>query len=151
MITRFHVENYKALRDVTLELTPIHVLIGPNDSGKTSIFEALTALSKTTSEHLTAAFGTRWQGRELVWKREQVPVHLDMILQRDRSFIEYKLACDFLNSTREVRRIHEKAGIGVEKQQIVVKDRVGTRWAIGSMPLPDQSKLSRIPHWSRAS
>jgi AAA15 family ATPase/GTPase len=68
MITRFHVESYKALRDVTLELTPIHVLIGPNDSGKTSIFEALTALSRTTEPQydMDTAFGARWQARELV-------------------------------------------------------------------------------------
>ena len=44
MITRFQVQNYKALRDVTLDLTPMHVLIGPNDTGKTSILEAMTAL-----------------------------------------------------------------------------------------------------------
>ena len=43
MITRFRVQNYKALRDVTLDLTPMHVLIGPNDSGKTSVLEALAA------------------------------------------------------------------------------------------------------------
>ena len=37
MIKQIRIQNYKALRDVTLDLTPIHVLIGPNDSGKTSI------------------------------------------------------------------------------------------------------------------
>ena len=31
MITNFRVQNYKALRDVSLKLTPIHVVIGPND------------------------------------------------------------------------------------------------------------------------
>lgn len=41
MMTRFRVQNYKALRDVTLDLTPIHVLIGPNDSGKTSLLESI--------------------------------------------------------------------------------------------------------------
>jgi len=45
MITRFEIQNYKALRDVAIDLTPIHVLIGPNDSGKTSILEALQILS----------------------------------------------------------------------------------------------------------
>jgi ABC-type branched-subunit amino acid transport system ATPase component len=47
MITRFRVQNYKALRDVTLDLTPVHVLIGPNDSGKTSLLEAVAALSRS--------------------------------------------------------------------------------------------------------
>ncbi len=47
MITRFQVQNYKALRDVILDLTPMHVLIGPNDAGKTSILEAITALCRS--------------------------------------------------------------------------------------------------------
>lgn len=47
MIKRLEVQNYKALRDITLDLTPIHVLIGPNDSGKTSALEAITALCRS--------------------------------------------------------------------------------------------------------
>ena len=52
MITRFQVQNYKALRDVTLDLTPMHVLIGPNDAGKTSILEAITALCRMSITRL---------------------------------------------------------------------------------------------------
>jgi predicted ATPase len=75
MITRFHVQNYKALRDVTLELTPIHVLIGPNDSGKTSIFEALLAVSRfVQTGNWNLAFQACWQGRELVWRDAVEPI-----------------------------------------------------------------------------
>jgi len=49
MISRLEIQNYKALKNVALDLTPIHVLIGPNDSGKTSILEALQILSAVTS------------------------------------------------------------------------------------------------------
>lgn len=44
MIERIHIENYKCLRDVTVELGDFTVLIGPNDSGKSSFLEALQAL-----------------------------------------------------------------------------------------------------------
>jgi predicted ATPase len=74
MITRFHVQNFKALRDVTLELTSIHVLIGPNDSGKTSILEAITAFGLMVPYSWSGAFRGRWQGRELVWKGAADPV-----------------------------------------------------------------------------
>ena len=37
MLRNFHVENFKCLRDVAVELEPFTVLIGPNDSGKTSL------------------------------------------------------------------------------------------------------------------
>ncbi|MFO7774968.1 MAG: ATP-binding protein [Candidatus Hydrogenedentota bacterium] len=59
MISQFRVQNYKALRDVTLDLTPMHVLIGPNDSGKTSVLEALQVLSKTLDRQLSQAIPSR--------------------------------------------------------------------------------------------
>ncbi len=59
MISQFRVQHYKALRDVTLELTPMHVLIGPNDSGKTSLLEALQILSRTLDHDLQEAIPKR--------------------------------------------------------------------------------------------
>lgn len=40
MIETLRVQNFKALRDVTVPLRPFTVLIGPNDSGKSSILQA---------------------------------------------------------------------------------------------------------------
>ncbi len=70
MIKQFRVQNYKALRDVTLSLTPIHVLIGPNDSGKTSLIEAIAALCRSVDYPLPQAFVGRWDGADLVFARE---------------------------------------------------------------------------------
>jgi len=67
MIKRLRVNNFKALRDVEIELTPIHVLIGPNDSGKTSILDALAALCRSVDHELPEAFLGSWKGAELVW------------------------------------------------------------------------------------
>ena len=61
MITRFGVKNFKALRDVELELTPLHVLIGPNDSGKTSILQALAAVWYVDKDNTSGTEdGTTW-------------------------------------------------------------------------------------------
>jgi predicted ATPase len=67
MIERLRVKNFKALRDIEIELTPVHVLIGPNDSGKTSILDALAALCRSVDHDLTQAFLGSWKGAELVW------------------------------------------------------------------------------------
>ncbi len=67
MITQFHVKNYKALRDVTLPLAPIHVLIGPNDSGKTSILEAIAALCKSADYPLNQVFPATSNPSNLLW------------------------------------------------------------------------------------
>ena len=70
MIKRLRVKNFKALRDVEIELTPIHVLIGPNDSGKTSILDALAAICRSVDHDLAEAFLGQWKGSELVWSGE---------------------------------------------------------------------------------
>lgn len=42
VITRFHIENFKAFRDSTpIDITPFTLIVGPNGSGKTSILEAI--------------------------------------------------------------------------------------------------------------
>lgn len=46
MIETLRVRNFKALRDIEVPLRPFTVLIGPNDSGKSSILEALHVLGR---------------------------------------------------------------------------------------------------------
>jgi len=41
LITRIHIRNFKGFEDVSVELGPITVLIGPNNSGKTTALQAL--------------------------------------------------------------------------------------------------------------
>ncbi|MBM7112395.1 AAA family ATPase [Archangium primigenium] len=46
MIRQVHFENFRCLRDVTLTLEPLTVLVGPNSSGKTSVLEGLETLGR---------------------------------------------------------------------------------------------------------
>lgn len=41
MIKSVHFQNFRGLRDVTLQLEPLTVLVGPNSSGKTRVLEGL--------------------------------------------------------------------------------------------------------------
>lgn len=41
MIASVHFENYRSLRDVTLRLGPLTVLVGPNGAGKSNVFRGL--------------------------------------------------------------------------------------------------------------
>jgi len=66
-LSRFGVKNYKCLGDIDIPLTPIHVLIGPNDAGKTSLLEALAAFHNTSQRDLAEVFPEPWNGRELVF------------------------------------------------------------------------------------
>lgn len=103
MITRFRVQNYKALRDVTLDLTPIHVLIGPNDSGKTSILDAIAALCRSVDHPLRQAFTGSWDGRSLVWRgAPDRDVSFEASGHDSNGMVTYDLSCRFPPSGRDV-------------------------------------------------
>jgi predicted ATPase len=114
MITQFRVQNYKALRDVTLDLTPLHVLIGPNDSGKTSILEAIGALCRSASHGIVDAFEGPWEGQSLVWRQgEQGPfIRLAVSLKSGTMNAEYELTCSFEAQGRNVKVSRETIGRG---------------------------------------
>ncbi len=115
MITTFSVQNYKALRDVTLNLTPIHALIGPNDSGKTSILNALAAFSRSTELALQNAFDGAWEGRELVWHGDAAGVvRLSAEMTENATQLGYVLACRFPNTGRNVLLQEEKIILDAE-------------------------------------
>jgi predicted ATPase len=97
MIDRVRIQNFKCLLDTTVDLLPLTVLIGPNDSGKTSFLNALRMLGATTERALTEVFqADAKDGRSnsltsLVWRRER---HLSIgwhVQGRGNRFFEYEL------------------------------------------------------------
>ncbi|MEO0456207.1 MAG: AAA family ATPase [Cyanobacteria bacterium P01_A01_bin.114] len=51
MLTSVRIQNYRCLKDVTLELGPLTVFVGPNASGKTAIADSLTTSRVAVSDH----------------------------------------------------------------------------------------------------
>lgn len=72
MLARLHVQNFKCLRDVDVAFDPFTVLIGPNDSGKSSILDALRILGRTMREPLADIFRGDDEWRHLAWKQSSV-------------------------------------------------------------------------------
>lgn len=122
MITKFRVQNYKALRDVSLKLSPIHVVIGPNDSGKTSLLEALGAFCRSVDSELVTAFRGHWEGRDLVWCRNDEPI---VFTARFNADLAYQLGCDFKPTGREVS-VAREPDFNVVKEIVSVKDKTTT-------------------------
>jgi hypothetical protein len=72
-LSRFGVKNYKCLADIDFPLTPIHVLIGQNDCGKTSLLEAMAAFFAMKQLDPEYVFPEPWNERELVRQGSQEP------------------------------------------------------------------------------
>ncbi|MBN1936003.1 MAG: AAA family ATPase [Anaerolineae bacterium] len=57
MIKRVHVQGYKSLRNVEVQLAPLTVVIGPNAAGKSNLLDALGLLGRAvTAKTLKEAF-----------------------------------------------------------------------------------------------
>ena len=66
MITQIEIDGFKTFRDFKVELAPFQVIVGPNASGKSNLFDALQLLSRLVSVDLLSAFkGLRGDVHEL--------------------------------------------------------------------------------------
>ncbi|GAB3798667.1 hypothetical protein GCM10028819_20280 [Spirosoma humi] len=50
MLKRVSIQNFKSLKDVTLDLQKVNLLIGPNNSGKTNFLKALEIVTDLTND-----------------------------------------------------------------------------------------------------
>ena len=104
MITRVSIKNFKAIRDASVDLTPIHLLIGANDTGKTSVLESIAAICRSVDHDAPNSFLGRWQGRELVNSaatEAQIEVGIDLDI--DSNATPYKIEATFPASGRDIR------------------------------------------------
>ena len=66
MLKRIHIQGYKSLADVEVQLTPLTLLFGPNAAGKSNFLDALQLLSNlATSRTLNEAFDPPYRGKPL--------------------------------------------------------------------------------------
>ena len=111
MITRVSIKNFKAIRDASVDLTPIHLLIGPNDSGTPSVLEAIAAICRSVDHDAPNSFLGRWQGRELVNStatEAQVEVQIDIEVNASRA--SYRIEAAFPSFGRDIRWTIATAG-----------------------------------------
>ena len=101
------VTNFRALRDVEFKgLTPVTVLVGPNGSGKTTVFDVFAFLAECFQIGLRRAWDRRGRARELKTRGTAGPVTIE-IKYRERPgtpLITYHLAVDEIGGTPVVVR-----------------------------------------------
>jgi len=51
MLRRVHIQGYKSLQSVELELRPLTLIVGSNATGKSNLFDALRLLSRIVTSH----------------------------------------------------------------------------------------------------
>ena len=108
-LEKVHIKNYLSLRDVTLPLKPLTVLVGPNASGKSNVLSALELLKTMTVDERLPAEGfiqkSLWAGEgqkysfDLHAKAEenQTLYHLEMKPSPDFPYHAEQLSVNGIN------------------------------------------------------
>lgn len=78
MLKRVSIQNFKSLKDVTLDLQKVNLLIGPNNSGKTNFLKALETIgyNRKTKRHEVGqlSFAKRYDNKiefKLMWPSDK--------------------------------------------------------------------------------
>ncbi len=78
-IESLKIQNYRALKKLELsDLTPLTVFVGPNGSGKATIFDALEFLSECFQYGLRKAWDKRGRFRELRTRGSEAPIVIEL-------------------------------------------------------------------------
>ena len=72
MLKRVSIQNFKSLKDVTLDLQKVNLLIGPNNSGKTNFLKALEFIKERYRDL------TRRDDKELTFNRNGLPFQFSL-------------------------------------------------------------------------
>ncbi|MCE2519816.1 MAG: AAA family ATPase [Alphaproteobacteria bacterium] len=84
MIRRFQALNFRCLRYVDVALDRFHVLVGPNASGKSTVFDALDFLGDMMRGEIDSAVDIRSDSfRDLVWNRPHTDGRLELAVEFD--------------------------------------------------------------------
>ena len=103
MIRLIEALNYRCLRYVRQPLTPFHVLVGPNASGKTTFLDVIGFLGRMVSDGLEAAVAERTGNfDDLLFNRQgesfdlaievQIPEKQRLKLKGDFESIRYEIS-----------------------------------------------------------
>lgn len=91
MIRTLSLRNFKCLRETSIEFGAFTVLVGPNDSGKTSIYEAIDLLRRTFDEQRSLIFQADRSLESLSWQGGGAPVGWRVSVPGDGADSVYRL------------------------------------------------------------
>ena len=113
MIRRIQALNYRCLRYVDVSLDRFHVLIGPNASGKSTLFDAIAFLGDLVRNGLEHAVGKRTANfQDLVWGRPE----------RD---MEFQLAVELEVPRELLSRLPADKGFRVFRYEVEIREDKG--------------------------
>jgi predicted ATPase len=162
MLNKITIKNYKSLENVSLTLRPFNVFVGPNNAGKSNLFDCLAFLSELmtpTSARQPAgtvlqAVGARGGFQYVVWggdTNQSISVDLDVSLvdpdeNKERQYNFYiELRGNQYGTSVSAIRLRRKANSGW-RMLLDVQGKKWTAWGIEGRKL-DRLQPRGDPEW----
>ena len=131
MIRRIQALNYRCLRYVDVSLDRFHVLIGPNASGKSTLFDAIAFLGDLARDGLEGAVRNRTSNfQDLVWARPSTDMGFELAIEFEVPHETRK----HLPADKKFRVFRYEVAIREDQGGARIQSERGLL-----MPLPDQS------------
>ena len=122
MIRRFQALNYRCLRYVDISLDRFHVLVGPNASGKSTLFDALDFLGDLMRDGLESAVNWRTRNfQDLIWNRPKNNLRFELAVEFDIP----KRIRDELPASKEFRTFRYEIAVGEGKEGLCIESERG--------------------------
>jgi predicted ATPase len=111
MIRKIHIEGYRSIKKLVLELKTINVLTGPNGCGKSNVYNSLVLIGRAVQGQLARAIAEEggtpsvlWAGPEGIrYTRKKPPKRIVLGFEEDDYY--YELPHEIRNSgSRLIRK-----------------------------------------------
>ncbi len=158
MITRIQALNYRCLRYVDVTLDRFHVLVGPNASGKSTLFDVVSFMSDFVRDGLEKAISNRtYNFQDLVWGRPTEELSFELALEiavpadlrghvpTNQEFNTYRYEIAVGEVAENIQHIYDERGILISNQSPLAASQTPRR----SFPGPSQPPktiLSGVRH-----
>lgn len=143
MLKRVSIQNFKSLKDVTLDLQKVNLLIGPNNSGKTNFLKALDFFEFGVLQDDVAA---ERQSLDLRFKRSADFLFMGLTFQRQEEELNFVREIIFSNSI-EVKssQVTTENGIEIVRNDQGYPDTIFLRRELSALRIyrPDPNKLTQ--------
>jgi hypothetical protein len=117
-----HIQNYRSLADVSLELEPVNVLFGPNGAGKSTLLDTIWFVRDCAVRSVELASSSRGHGIGL--RFDGADENDTIRLKTATEHVEYEL-----NLSLSAGRIESFAGerlYSLDRHKVLFERRVGT-------------------------
>ena len=111
MLQKIRIQNFRSLKDVTVDLQHVNLLIGPNNSGKSNFLKALEFFlslinNKKFEENYFKQILFRDELKNLKANNEEIPISIELISKYEDYYEHYILQIfDLQNNSKRLEFI----------------------------------------------